>query len=240
MLPNEDEHAEKARIQKVYEDRERLIPARRYSLDNPGNLSIKHERERHLFSWLERSGYLPLHGKKILDVGCGTGYALQNFLAWGARAENLYGIDIIAGRIEQARRSLPNATLEIGNATRLNYADETFDLVQQFTVFSSILPENIRRQAALEMLRVLKTGGHVIWYDFFVNNPWNQNVHGVKKSEIHELFPRCHYDFERVTVAPPLARVIGKIIPQAYDGLASLRLFSTHYIAFIRKVATAG
>lgn len=237
ILPNkEDERREEVRIQKVYEDRERLIPSDRDSLQNPGNVSIQQDRDRHLLSWLHRSGYMPLDTKKILDVGCGRGYSLRTFLRWGAKSENLFGIDLISSHIEQARRGLPRATLELGNATSLNYADETFDLVQQFTIFSSILHGATRRKVALEMIRVLKTGGHVIWYDFFVNNPWNPNVRGVGRREIRELFPHCDYCFERVTLAPPIARLIGKTIPKAYDSLVSLKVFSTHYIAFFKKL----
>lgn len=236
MLTENDENAERIRIQKVYEERERLIPADTYSLANAGNLSIKQEKNRHLFSWLLRSGYIPLNNKKILDVGCGRGYSLRNLLSWGAKPENLFGIDVIPADIEQARRSVPKANLEVGNATRLKYADETFDFVQQVTVFSSIIREDIRRRIAAEMLRVLKTGGHIIWYDALVDNPWNPNVRGAGKRQIQRLFPHCHYEFERITLAPPIARMMGRVIPKAYDRLAGLRVFCTHYLAFLNKL----
>jgi len=235
---HENERREQLRIQKVYAERERLMAAAKHTPKNPGNLSMQQERDSHLFSWLQRSGYFPLEDKKILDVGCGRGYALRNFVGRGARPENLFGVDLIPMYVEEARRILPGAKLEVANGTKLSYPDESFDLVQQLTVFSSILCEETRRKVALEMLRVLKTGGHVIWYDFFLNNPWNPDVRGVGRREIYELFPHCDYYFERVTVVPPLARMIGQIIPQAYNPLSKLRVLSTHYIAYFRKLGS--
>jgi hypothetical protein len=49
----------------------------------------------------------------------------------------------------------------------------------QFTVFTSILDKDMKRNIAAEMLRVLKPKGVIIWYDYFVNNPKNSDVRGV-------------------------------------------------------------
>ena len=75
---------------------------------------------------------------------------------WGAVAANLYGIDLIAGRIAYARERLPGADLRWGDARHLPWRDGSFDLVTQFTVFSSILDTQVQAEVAAEMLRVLR------------------------------------------------------------------------------------
>ncbi len=171
-----------------------------------------------------------------MDVGCGPGVWLQKFLEWGASPEKLFGVDLMEDRIARARQDLPQGvTLNLGSASQLNFPDENFDLVTQYVVFSSVLHAPTRNEIAKEMLRVLKPGGHIIWYDFFRNNPWNSDVRGVKKNEIRELFPQCQFHFEQLTVAPPLTRKMSALAPALYPAMASLKVFSTHYLAFITK-----
>jgi ubiquinone/menaquinone biosynthesis C-methylase UbiE len=235
-MRSQEENQEEQRVQKVYEERRRIIPADRYSLSNPGNVFLLEERDQHLISGLSRFGCMPLSEKRILDIGCGHGWQLCKFMKWGARSDNLFGVDLIPDHIERAKSNLPpQATVEAGSATNLNYSDETFDVVSQLTVFSSILHEGTRVQVAKEMLRVLRPSGCIIWYDFFVDNPWNQDVRGVPKSEIRRLFPGCRFHFERITVAAPLARTVGKIVPRGCEILSRLKVFSTHYLGFFHR-----
>jgi ubiquinone/menaquinone biosynthesis C-methylase UbiE len=60
-------------------------------------------------------------------------------MKYGARPENLYGIDLLDERIEEAKRLSPNIDFRCGNAEELPYEDGLFDIVIQFTVFTSIL-----------------------------------------------------------------------------------------------------
>ena len=126
-------------------------------------------------------------------------------------------------------------TLKCGNAATLEFADESFDLVLQFTLFSSVLSVQMKRQIAREMLRVLKRGRHIVWYDFFMNNPFNPDVSGIGKREIRELFSGCRATFRRLTLAPPLARGLGHISPVLCDLALRSGLLSTHYLAFLQK-----
>jgi ubiquinone/menaquinone biosynthesis C-methylase UbiE len=235
-----DLEAEELRIRGVYADRNRLIPADRYSSRNPGNLLIRRELERHLLANLRRVGCQPLDSKEILDVGCGSGFWLQQLVGWGAKPRNLFGIDLRPAGIAEARQgTLRDATLEVGNATRLVFADQRFDLVLQFAVFSSVLHGPSKHQIASEMIRVLKPRGHIIWYDFFVDNPWNPDVRGVGKKEISDLFASCRRHLERVTVAPPLTRRMGLFAPLLYPALAGIKICSTHYLGFFEKQSSS-
>src|SRR5262249_49156692 len=161
----------------------------RYSYFSMGNLFKKQERERRLWSLLKRHGLAPLQTQKILDVGCGTGAQMCMFMEWGARPEQVTGIDLLVDHLVAARQVCPAAVRLVGgNAAALAFPDATFDLVVQFTVFTSVLDARMKHQIAAEMLRVVKDEGVIVWYDFHVNNPWNPDVRGIKKREIAELF----------------------------------------------------
>src|SRR5581483_3051308 len=139
--------AEESRILEVYANREHKIPGDRYSRLHPANLYIMQAIERSLARSLRRFGYAALEQKRIVAVGCGSGSWLNSFILMGARPENLYDIDLLRDKIAQARTTLPEAvTLKVGNAAHLPWADASFDLVTQFTVFSSILDRNLREQ----------------------------------------------------------------------------------------------
>jgi ubiquinone/menaquinone biosynthesis C-methylase UbiE len=208
----------------------------RYSWFSPGHLFMVQERERHLLAVLARHACAPLNAKKILEVGCGTGYWLREFVKWGARPEHIVGIDLLADRVAEARRLCPE-TVEIrcGSAAALSFPDKTFDLVLQSTVFTSILDFEMKRQIASEMLRVLKQDGLILWYDYHVNNPQNSDVRGVKKGEIHQLFLGCRIVLHRTTLAPPLGRLIAPHSWLACYLLEKVPFLCTHYLGVIQK-----
>src|SRR5215510_9472751 len=174
---------EEVRIQAAYAKRQK--DDARYSYFSMGNLFEKQERERRLLTLLKRHGLAPLHTKKILEVGCGTGYWLRELIKWGARPENITGIDLLVDRVAEARSLCPEAVrIVYGNAAELAFPDATFDLVVQSTVFTSVLDTSMKQQMASEMLRVVKDDGFLLWYDYHVNNPWNSDVRGIKRQEI--------------------------------------------------------
>ena len=89
---------------------------------------------------------------------------------------------------------------------------------------------------AIEMVRVLKPRGIILWYDFHINNPKNSDVRGIKKMEIGELFVNCDILVKRITLAPPIVRRIAPYSWLASYLLEKLKIFNTHYIAIIYKM----
>ena len=85
------------------------------------------------------------------------------------------------------------------------------------------------------MLRVLKSGGSILWYDFFLSNPRNPDVQGIGRNEIFRLFPGCEVISRRLTLAPPLARFLAPRSWPLCSFLARLRFLDTHYLALIRR-----
>tara|TARA_B100000674_G_C37959874_1_gene971446 strand:+ start:403 stop:1074 length:672 start_codon:yes stop_codon:yes gene_type:complete len=73
---------------------------------------------------------------KILDIGCGKGFFLYDFLKVVPDAE-VYGIDISKYAIANSKPEI-RRYLKVGNATRLPWADNTFDLVVSITTLHNL------------------------------------------------------------------------------------------------------
>ena len=207
--------------------------AQAYTLGNPGHLFLIQSRQRAIVRRLLSEGLWPLGGRDVLEVGCGSGGVLLELLSYGADAERLHGTDLQAERAAAAQRRLPQVAVTCADGGRLPYPTATFDLLLQFTVFSSILDKALCYTVANEMRRVLKPGGLILWYDFWLN-PLNRHTRGVRPKEIREYFPDSQYSFDRITLAPPLA---SRLAPLSWTGaltLEAMGVFNTHYLAAIR------
>lgn len=223
---------EEARIRTEYAKRQ---GGGRYSWFEPSYVFLMQERERLFLGALKEYGFEALGTKKILEIGCGSGYWLRELIKWGACPQNITGVDLLSDRVAIAKRLCPQELrISCGSAATLEYPDSSFDIVIQSTVFSSVLDPFTRQQIALEMLRVVKDDGAIFWYDFHANNPRNPNVQGMKKQEIVHLFPGCQFEFRRVTLAPPLARLLTPYSLVFCYLLERLKLFNTHYLCVIR------
>jgi ubiquinone/menaquinone biosynthesis C-methylase UbiE len=228
---------EAARIQREYTRREAEIPAGFYDLARPANYFAHCRLARRIAAMLDSAGLLPLEGRKIADIGCGTANWLLEFIQWGARPEDLFGIDLNAGRIEQARAKIPAGRFETGGASELSLASGSFDLACQFTAFSSVLDDSMRHSMASEMIRILKPNGAIIWYDLRVGNPGNSAVAPIGKEAAQSLFPGCRIDVERVTLAPPLARLVAPHSWMLAFFLERIPFLRSHNLMLIRKAA---
>jgi ubiquinone/menaquinone biosynthesis C-methylase UbiE len=236
MNSSQSLQAEVARIRAAYQRRGHTVPKDRYSVFRQENLLARSELERRIISLLGRFQYTDLRDEKILDVGCGSGFWLRQFIQWGAKPNNLFGIDLLKERILEGGELCPKATaLQCGDASELEFEDETFDLILQFTVFTSILDREMKSKVASEMSRVLKRGGAILWYDYFLSNPANPDVRGVTQKEISVLFPGLSILLQRITLAPPIGRVIGPKSASLYRLLSLVKPLCTHYLGFLRK-----
>ncbi|MFW5925986.1 MAG: class I SAM-dependent methyltransferase [Myxococcota bacterium] len=127
-----------------------------------------YERERArgyhaLVDELEVRAVAPLaRGRRVLEVGCGTGLVLERL---APIAEAAYGVDLSAGMLRKAReRGLPVVQ---GSVTALPFADDSFDLVCSFKVLAHV--HDIDR-ALSELVRVTRPGGYLA-LEFY--NPWS-------------------------------------------------------------------
>lgn len=230
--------SEATRICAEYRRRAAELPADLYGWNRPVNLFFYSQTLRACIRGLVERSMFPLGGRKVLDVGCGSGIWLAEYARWGAEPESLCGIDLNAGRLSEAKRLLPGADLRAGDACQLPWPAGSFDLVTQFTMFTSILDASVKQQIASEMLRVLKQDGLLLWYDFRYNNPSNPNVLGIEAAEIRSLFPGHHIRLKKLTLAPPIAR---RLVPVSWVAaliLEKVPILRTHYLGLIRKPGT--
>lgn len=228
-----DDTHEEARIKQAYQIKK---PVGHYSLFQAGNLFVIKERERLLLRCLMKHGCDSFAGKRVLEIGCGAGYWLRQFIQWGADPCNITGVDLRSEVISTAVPLCPpSVTLRCMNAARLDFESGSFDLVLQSLVFTSVLDQDMKQRIAQEMLRVVKQTGLILWYDFHVNNPWNPNVRGVRKGEIARLFPNCRITLNRVSLALPIAKKLAPCSWLSCYVLDRLRVFNTHYLGVIQK-----
>jgi ubiquinone/menaquinone biosynthesis C-methylase UbiE len=101
---------------------------------------------------------------RLLDIGCGTGYLLNQAAVRLPGATGFVGIDPAAGMIEAARAAASDERLvfQRGVAEELAFADGSFDLVVATTSFDHWSDQ---RAGLSEVARVLTGGGHVVVAD---------------------------------------------------------------------------
>jgi SAM-dependent methyltransferase len=101
---------------------------------------------------LEASSVIPfLPGKRLLEVGCGTGLVLARLAPHAASA---VGVDLSPGMLARARER--GLDVREGSATALPFEAGSFDVVCSFKVLAHV--PDIRR-ALLEVERVLTPSG---------------------------------------------------------------------------------
>jgi ubiquinone/menaquinone biosynthesis C-methylase UbiE len=104
--------------------------------------------------------------RRILDVGCGTGYLLGRLAARVPQAEVLTGIDAAPAMIEAARGAAADVRLrfEVGVAEQLPWPEASFDLVVSTTSFDHWADQ---RTGLAQCARVLAPGGGLVLADLF-------------------------------------------------------------------------
>ena len=90
---------------------------------------------------------------KVLDIGCAKGFMLYDLKKALPKLE-VRGIDISEYAISYAREGMQNY-LEIGNAKKLPYSDNSFDLVISVTTLHNLNREDMKL-ALKEIMRVTK------------------------------------------------------------------------------------
>ncbi len=108
--------------------------------------------------WFETAlSYQTVRGLDVLDVGCGQGIDVVEYVRAGA---NVTGVDITSRHLELARSHVDavglTATIVRGDAEQLPFADTSFDRVAS----NGVLHHTPNMPAALrEIRRVLRPGG---------------------------------------------------------------------------------
>jgi len=111
------------------------------------------------FELLARSAELG-ESDELLDVACGPGLVACEF---APRVKSVRGLDVVEGMLEQARAraarlGLGNVSFDLGDSTRLPYADASFSRVVTRYSFHHLIDPALTLR---EMVRVCRLGGTV-------------------------------------------------------------------------------
>ncbi|MGH8299892.1 MAG: class I SAM-dependent methyltransferase [Steroidobacteraceae bacterium] len=104
--------------------------------------------------------------RRVLDVGCGTGYLLRGLAGRYPDAEELAGVDPAPAMVEVATASADDDRLafSVGTAEHLPYPDDAIDLVVTTTSFDHWSDQ---LAGLCECARVLQPGGSLVLVDQF-------------------------------------------------------------------------
>lgn len=137
-------------------------------------------------------------GDRVLDLAAGTGTSSEPFAADGV---DVVPCDFSVGMLREGKRRRPDLPFTAGDATRLPFADASFDAV----TISFGLRNVVDTDAALrEMLRVTRPGGRLVVTEF--------------STPTWVPFRTLYLEY-LVRALPPLARAVSRE-PDAYVYLA--------------------
>lgn len=137
--------------------------------------------------WLIANGDFNQH-KKVLEVACNMGTtAIQ--LAKQYECE-IIGVDLDEEALEKARKNIKENQVEHlvqvqrANATKLPFADESFDIVINEAMLT-MLPIEAKEKAIREYLRVLKPNGFLLTHDVVLNTEDADTILAELREAIH-------------------------------------------------------
>jgi SAM-dependent methyltransferase len=113
--------------------------------------------------------YVPLEGKRILDIGCGIGTFVNRLNQFSPQ---VYGVDIDEPRVTEGAQHLPGLGLAVGE--HLPFRDATFDVILLHEVIEHVTNDV---ETLAEANRVLAPDGRIAI--FCPNRLYPFETHGV-------------------------------------------------------------
>jgi ubiquinone/menaquinone biosynthesis C-methylase UbiE len=185
--------------------------------------AIEHHRYIEASPWMkEVIGFDRFSGKRLLEIGFGTGTDLLSFARGGALVT---GVDLTPRSIEIARRRFEvydqQGQFLIGDGENLSFPDESYDAVYSFGVLHHT-PNT--EQAIRELHRVLRPGGEalVMLYNRSSLFYWGGLIfkHGILRGELFR-----HSIAEIMSRRVEYSETGGRPLVKAYSRSEARRMF---------------
>ncbi len=121
---------------------------------------------------------------RVLEVGSGTGFYVNRWLALGA---DVTGVDLTEVAVDRLRDRFPRARFvqaNIGESLTAPLDGErgSYDAVSAFDVLFHIIDDREYALALTNIASLLKPGGWFLWSDNFVHQPTMRVAHQVSRS----------------------------------------------------------
>ena len=143
-----------------------LTPDARFFVDFMDVANAQPDRQRFKTIIAERLSLSS--GDRVLDVGCGTGDDVRMLAPLVGPDGHVIGIDasetMISVARDRSRASSPPVEFAVGDASKLDFSDNTFNACRCETVLMHLDGEPAR--AIAEMARVTRAGGRVVVSEF--------------------------------------------------------------------------
>ena len=163
----------------------------------------------------------------------------MSFVRWGFSPSSLTGIDVNADRVARARQAVPGADIRTGDASRMEFADASFDLVFESTMFLQMTDETLASSIAKEMIRVTRPGGSIVLADWRYGKPRNPDFIAVSRERISRLFEvgksTTITRTEHGALIPPVGRFLSRSLPGLYFAAQSLLPFLVGQVTTVLK-----
>ena len=122
-------------------------------------------------------------GRRVLDVGSGTGFYVDRWLRLGAQVT---GLDLTDVAVEQLTRSFPSARFvraDIGGPLgEVPLPAASFDAVSAFDVLFHLVDDAAYARAFQNIATLLRPGGWFFWSDNFLRHPTERVRHQVSRT----------------------------------------------------------
>jgi ubiquinone/menaquinone biosynthesis C-methylase UbiE len=178
---------------------------------------------------------------RVLDVGCGIGCDIYELIRLHYSPAKITGIDILPDRIQEARRLWPQIRFVLGDASRMEFADDTFDLIFESTMFATLPDDVLSAGIAQEMVRVCRPGGYLILVDWWTPKPGDPTYKALTRRRLARLFALGRdTDLVRTcrgALVPPLGRSLSKWFPSIYFLVASVFPFLVGQVTYVLQKA---
>ena len=176
---------------------------------------------------------------KVLDVGCGTGASLVQFIRLGFNPANLAGVDPSAERIAQAKSSYPTVEFRQESGEATTFADSTFDIAFESTLFMMLTADDVARRVAGEMLRVTRPGGYIMLADWRYAKRGRADHRAMSRGRIESLFEVGSTTEviarERGALVPPVGRFLSRRAPALYFVVQAIAPFTVGQVTTVLR-----